>query len=406
MTHPTILQIVPRLETGGAELSAIEISEAVVRAGGRALIATEGGRLEAQARAHGVEIVHMPVATKNPLRMMFNTGRLVALARDQNIALLHARSRAPAWSALWAARTLGRALVTTYHGAYSEASAVKRFYNGVMARGDIVIANSRFTAALIQRRYATPADRLRVIYRGVDGAFRRDAVAQSRIDAVRRDWQVAAGDRVVLQAARLSDWKGQRVVVAAAGELLQRGALGAAVIVLAGDAQGRSAYREQLLGDIARGGLDGRIRLVGHVSDMAAAFAAAELSIVASTEPEAFGRAAAESQALGCPVIATRLGAPPETVLAAPDVDADQTTGWLIEAGNVQELADCLQQALTMSQAQRSAMGRRGIAHVERHFTLEDMKRQTLDVYDELLGCRLRSRFSEAGGAAKRPGFS
>ena len=191
-SRPTILQIVPRLDTGGAERSVVEIAVAVVRAGGRALVLTEPGRLAPEVVAAGGEIIEFPAATKNPLRMLANAHAIERLVRQRGVDLVHARSRAPAWSALMAARRARVPFVTTYHGAYGETNALKRFYNSVMARGDAVIANSRFTADLIAQRYGTPRQRLEAIHRGVDCAkFDPARIASERISALRARW----GDR-------------------------------------------------------------------------------------------------------------------------------------------------------------------------------------------------------------------
>ncbi|MEM7778652.1 MAG: glycosyltransferase, partial [Pseudomonadota bacterium] len=165
---PTILQIVPELDTGGAELSAIEVADAIVRAGGRALVASAGGRMVQQLLDVGGVAIDLPLASKNPVSLALNANRLVALVKRDGVDLIHARSRAPAWSGLRAARRAGLPFVTTYHGAYGEKTAAKRMYNSVMARGNIVIANSQYTADLIQQRYSTDAHKIRVINRGVD----------------------------------------------------------------------------------------------------------------------------------------------------------------------------------------------------------------------------------------------
>ena len=185
------MQIVPELDTGGAELSAVEIGEAVSRAGWRSVIVTEGGRLEVAAEAQGSIVVKFPAATKNPLKMWGNVGRLAALAKRENVCLIHARSRAPAWSAMFAARRLKVPFVTTYHGAYNESGPAKRLYNSVMSRGDRVIANSQFTADLIRQRYGTHSDKITVIHRGVDRSFDRKLVSAERILSVRQRWGVS-----------------------------------------------------------------------------------------------------------------------------------------------------------------------------------------------------------------------
>ena len=279
---------------------------------------------------------------------------MCASCATQGVDLIHARSRAPAWSALLAARRARVPFVTTYHGAYGETNAAKRFYNGVMARGDVVIANSVYTADLIARRYGTSRQRIAVIHRGVDTrAFDPARIAPERLAALRARWGVDDTARVILQAARLTGWKGQSVLIDAAARLKAAGKLEGAVVVLAGDAQGRDAYVQALHAQVAQAGLEPHVRFVGHVEDIAAAYLAAHVTVVASTQPEAFGRAAIEAAAMGSPVIATAIGAPPETVLAEPAVAEDATTGWLVPPGDAGALAERLAGALALTGAGR-----------------------------------------------------
>ncbi len=397
MKRPTILQIVPELDTGGAELSAVEIAGAIVRAGGRAIVLTQGGRLADRVTEAGGELVDFPAATKNPARIWLNGNAIANIVTREGVDLIHARSRAPAWSARFAARATRKPFVTTYHGAYGEKNAMKRVYNRVMADGDIVIANSKYTRDLMRSRYDTPEGRIRVIYRGVDGDdFDAAAIPAERTEALRRTWGVGADARVILQAARLTEWKGQSVLIAATKLLHQLGRLGDAVVVLAGDAQGRDGYETQIRQEIAGAGLGGRVLLVGHVADMPAAYSAAHLAIVASTQPEAFGRVGTESQIMGCPVIATAIGAPPETVLATPAVPEDQRTGWLVPPGDAVALSEAISDALALTPEERTSLGQRARAHVLGSFTLDAMKRQTLAVYDELLGTHMAQTFDAA----------
>ena len=397
-SRPTILQIVPRLDTGGAERSVVEIAAAVVRAGGRALVLAEPGRLAPEVIVAGGEVIEFPAATKNPLRMLANARAIERLIGREGVDLVHARSRAPAWSALIAARRARVPFVTTYHGAYGERNAVKRFYNGVMARGDVVIANSRYTADLIAQRYGTPRKRLEAIHRGVDcRQFDPQRIAPERVASLRTRWGVDPAARVILHAARLTAWKGQGVLIDAAARLKGTGQLGDAVVVAAGDAQGRHAYLQSLHTQVAQAGLQQQVRLVGHVEDMAAAYLAAHVTVVASTEPEAFGRAAIEAAAMGSPVIATAIGAPPETVLAEPRAGEDAITGWLVPPGDAAALAERLAVALALEPVARSALAGRARAHVLAQFTVEAMQRRTLAVYDRLLGTFLERRFAESG---------
>ena len=402
--RPTILQIVPRLDTGGAELSTVEIAEAIVRAGGRALVASAGGRLESGIARAGGEIVRLPVDAKNPVTMLANARALRRLVKSKGIDLLHARSRAPAWSAFLAARSATLPFVTTYHGAYSEQGPLKRLYNSVMARSDMVIANSAFTAHLIRARYGTSGDRIRVIHRGIDpDVFDPAGVSEERMAQLQGQWNIASGARVILHPARLTIWKGQEVLIEAAAILRRRGRFGNAVVILAGDAQGRDDYVHTLRTAIARHGLGDSVRLVGHVVDMPAALRLAHVAVAASVEPEAFGRVTIEAQAMGTPVIATRLGAPPETMLAGPSAPAEQITGWLVPPGDAAMLAQALGHALSIPADERSAIGRRARLHVLANFTLDAMRGQTLAVYDSLLGTTMAQRFADAKPARAQP---
>jgi len=388
--RPTILQIIPELETGGAELSTIEIAEAIVAAGGRALVLSEGGRLAAKIAAAGAEFVPFAAATKNPLHVLWNARVIARMIADEGVALVHARSRAPAWSAYLAASRTKTPFVTTYHGAYSEKSAPKRLYNSVMAKGDVVIANSRYTADLVHARYGTPREKIRVIYRGVDGRrFDPAAIGEDRLVPMRREWGLKPGDRVILNAARLTAWKGQSVLIEAIRRLDVAGKLDRVVVILAGDDQGRSGYRGRLKGEITAAGLNSRVHLVGHVADIPAAFQLSELAVVASSEPEAFGRAAIEAQVMGCPVIATDIGAPPETVIAVQGNGSDSGTGWLVPPSDPAALAGAIETALALKQGERTAMGARARRHVLDKYSLDEMRRGTLAVYDALLGSRL-----------------
>jgi glycosyltransferase involved in cell wall biosynthesis len=381
-----ILQIIPELEAGGAERTTVDVAAALAAAGAKALVATEGGRLVGELQAKGGVWLPFPAAAKNPIAMARNVGRLMRLCRRENVQIIHARSRAPAWVALGAARRLKIPFVTTYHGSYSGRTGVKVLYNSVMARGDVVIANSHYTADLIRSLHAEQAgERVRVIHRGTDLAtFNPVAVGPGRVEALRRAWGVAPHERVVLLAARLTAWKGQRVLIEAAALMRDRG-IGDLAIVLAGDPQGRVGYERELDALVAARGLQGIVRRVGHCADMPAAFRAASVVAVPSTEPEAFGRSAVEAQALGTPVVVSDLGAVPETVLSPPDVPAAQRTGWRVRAGDAAALADALAEALALGASARDALMRRGRAHVETHFSLERMAGDTLAVYTELL---------------------
>ncbi len=391
----TILQVVPRLDAGGSELATIEIAQALSRAGADALVATEGGRMAEEIGKSGGEMVTLPVASKSPFTILANVGRLTRLIRDRKVDLVHARSRAPAWSALLAAQRTGKPFVTTYHGAYGEVGPFKAAYNSVMARGDRVIANSRYTASVIEERDASAHDRIRVIYRGVDqSVFDPHAVEAQSVETLRAAWGVPPGVKVVLHAARLTGIKGQRDLIAAAALANAEGALNDAMVILAGN-DVRDAYREELVGLIARHGLGGKVKLVGHCREMPAAYLASQVAVTTSTVPETFGRTSAEAQAMGCPVIVPDLGALPETIIS-PEQSQAGFTGWLVPPRDVASLASRIGRALVLAPAQRAAIGDRARTHVAANFTLAQMQEATLAVYDELLGSDLAERFKRA----------
>jgi glycosyltransferase involved in cell wall biosynthesis len=396
MAEPTILQVVPRLDTGGSEQATIEIAEALIQAGAKALVATAGGRMASAVTQAGGEVITLPVASKNPFTILANTKRLERLITERNVALVHARSRAPAWSAYLAARRTGRPFVTTYHGAYgSTLGPIKAAYNGVMGRGDRVIANSLYTANLIAERHPFKREHIRPIYRGIDeAAFDPLAVPRGPVAKLRDRWGVSPDTKVVLQAARLTGLKGHRQTIEAAAALAREGALDDAVIIFAGDAPGKAAYRQELIALITRHGLADKVRLVGHCQDMPAAFLAAHVAIVPSLVPETFGRTSVEAQAMGCPVILSEIGALPETLVTSSQDEA-RFTGWLVPPGDTAALAGAIRAALALSPEERAAIGARASARASAEFALSQMQMKTLAVYDELLGTHLAEAFAD-----------
>lgn len=378
--NPVILQVIPALDAGGAERTTVEITAALSQAGFAPLIASEGGRMEGELKAAGGELIRMKLDSKSPLRIAANALALRDLIGSRGVKLVHARSRAPAWSALFAARAARVPLVTTYHGIYNSGNPFKRYYNSVMAKGDMVIANSQWTADHVRAEHGLDAARIAVIPRGVDlSRFDPGGVAPDRIAAMRASWHARDDDIVILLPGRLTRWKGQLVLIAAFAQLKRQGKLGRMRAVLAGDAQGREDYLAELRAAVASAGLADAVAIPGHVTDVASAYLAADIVVSASTDPEAFGRVAAEAGAMGRPVIATDHGGARETVLP-------NETGLLVAPGDVAALAAALATMTHMDGAQRAAMGSRGRAHVAAHFALDRMCADTLAVYRRLIG--------------------
>lgn len=383
--HHVILQVIPDLVTGGAERTTVDVAAAIVKAGGTALVVSQGGQMVWELGNVGATHIELPVKSKNPLTIWRNAQTLQKIIEEHGVDLIHARSRAPAWSALIAARASKIPFVTTYHGIYKQTNWFKGLYNSVMARADVVIANSAYTARLIASRHPFAKKQITVIHRGSDlAALAPEAVDAARKDALAKKWGVEPGRPVILQLARVTNWKGQRIVIDAMAELKSRGVTDP-VAILAGDAQGRTAYLVELKDQIAKYGLQEQVRLVGHCSDVPAAMALADISVVASIEPEAFGRAAVEAQAAAVPVIVSNLGAVPETVLAPPEVPEEERTGWRVSPGNAGELADAIQSVLNLGLREQKLLTDRASAHVHEKFTVETMCAKTLDVYAALL---------------------
>lgn len=373
----TVLQVLPALGAGGGvERGTIEVAGAIVEAGGRALVASAGGAQVHELARVGAEHITFPLDSKNPLVMRANIGRLVRLIQARRIDVVHARSRAPAWSAWLAARRAGVHFVTTFHGTYSAGNWLKRRYNMVMTKGERVIAISGFIAGHVRQLYGVPVGRIRVIHRGVDlERFDPRRVTAERVAALATEWRLTDGLPVVMLPGRLTRWKGQTVFIKALAKLGRRDVRA----LLVGSDQGRTGYRTELEALIAEHNLNTVARIVDHCSDMAAAYMLTDVVVSASTDPEAFGRVVTEAQAMGRPVIATDHGGARETV-------RNGETGWLVPPGDAARLAQALELALAMTPEERAAVAAAARAHVAATFDLQLMCARTLEVYDRLLG--------------------
>ncbi|MDB5427701.1 MAG: glycosyl transferase, group 1 family protein [Phenylobacterium sp.] len=380
----TLLQVVPELETGGAEQTTIDVARAVIAAGGKALVATRGGRMAARLEADGGRLAQMPVQSKNPLVMLGNAARLVDLIRNENVSLVHARSRAPAFSALWAAQTTKTPFVATYHGVYKASSGLKRWYNAVMTRGDLVIANSDYTREHVLGEHPVDPGKVVTIPRGIDlDRFNPSWVTPERVEALREAWGIAPADRRtrLLLAGRLTRLKGHLTIIEAAARMKAQGR-DDFLIIFAGDDQGRTGYGEELEKAIAEASLVEQIRIVGHCDDMPAAYLLADVAILPTTVPESFGRAAVEPQAMGRPVIASNHGGTTETV-------ADGTSGWLVPPGDPDAWAAAMVRAIDLGPGKRAEMGQAGMNRTRQLYRVDAMCAATLAAYERVLEARL-----------------
>jgi glycosyltransferase involved in cell wall biosynthesis len=372
---PVVLQVLPALGGGGVERGTIEMVSAIVRASGVALVASSGGMHAISVERAGGRNIILPLASKNPYRIYANAAKLAEVIRAEGVDIVHARSRAPAWSAWLAVQRTGVRFVTTYHGAYNENVCFKRRYNSVMAKGEIVIAISHFIAGLIQARHNVDPARIRVIHRGVDPAiFDPALVTPGRLVKVSRAWRLEDGQPIIMLPGRISRWKGQGVLIEALSLMRNR----EACVVLVGDDQGRHRLVRALSEQARRLGVANRLRFVGHCDDMPAALRLADVVVNASTDPEAFGRVVIEAQAMEALVIASDHGGAVETV-------AHGETGWRVKPGDPRELAEALDYALSLPFVERESIGAAARASVMENYTTAAMQEKTLAVYRELL---------------------
>jgi glycosyltransferase involved in cell wall biosynthesis len=375
---PVILQVLPSLITGGVERGTVEMAQALAEAEATSLVASAGGPLVRQIERSGGVHITLPLTTKSPIGIWQNAKALETVIRDRRVSLVHARSRAPAWSAWLACQRTGVPFVTTYHGTYSDGPIFKRRYNSVMAKGRIVIAASHFIADLVSSEHRLDPARIRVIPRGVDPAvFDPAAISRDRIARLAAAWRLPDGTRTVVLPGRLTAWKGHTVLLDAIARL-QRPDI---MCVFVGSDQGRHRYTASLERHASRLGITDRLRLVGQCDDMPAALALSDVVVHASVKPEAFGRVVIEAQAMGRPVIASDLGGPVETVRHGE-------TGWRVRPNDPAALAEAIAVALDLDPAQRLALGQRARASAP---TVRAMQDATLDVYEHVLTTALQT---------------
>jgi glycosyltransferase involved in cell wall biosynthesis len=371
---PAVLQVVPSLVSGGVERGTVELAGALTAAGWTAYVASAGGPMERQLTRAGVQHIQLPLASKNPLVIRRNTKALIEIIRRCRIDIVHARSRAPAWSAWPAARATGRRFVTTFHNAYSADLPLKRWYNSVMARGERVIAISQYVGEHAASAYGIGADRLRVIPRGVDlTQFDPHRLPGERVARLAEQLRVPDDAAVVMLPGRLTRWKGGLEFIEAIARLGRRD-----LCCIFVGAEQRRGFRRELEAAIKRYGLVGMFRIIEDCRDMPAAYQLADVVVSASTDPEGFGRVIVEAQAMGRPVVATDHGGARETV--QPGV-----SGWLVTPHDPAALSAAIAEALALDPAARASFARRARAQVAAGYTRETMCARTIEVYEELL---------------------
>lgn len=383
---PVILQILPELKSGGVERGTVEISKALVKNGYESIVASAGGNLVQQIVTNKATHIKLPLDTKNPLKIFLNIRRLVKVIKEHNVDIVHARSRAPAWSAYFAARKTGVHFITTFHGVYSTRGPFKKYYNSIMTRGEVVIAASDFIKQHIIDNYPIDKKKIKLISRGVDlSQFDIDKIPERRIIQMAEKLRIEHDRPVILLPGRLTSWKGHEYLLNTLEKIPNERFL----CLFAGNDNKHKKYRKRLENKIKSLNLSGSVRIISNVMDMPALYCLSDVVVSASTRPESFGRVAVEAQAMGRLVVATNHGGSCETIVS-------DKTGWLVEPGNVDDMAKTIEKALKMTQRARKLMTNRAKKHIIKNFSLDAMTSETLEVYKKLL--KKKKRVTENDG--------
>jgi len=373
----SILQVIPSLEKlgGGAERGALDVGEALHQSGFNSMISSAGGDLLPELQRKKMIHIEIPFTQKNPITMYFNTHRLIHLIRKNDIKILHARSRFPAWSAFFAARKCKIHFLTTFHGTYSgSGNFFKKKYNSVMTKGRYIIGISKFISNHIRKNYDLSNQKVVTISRGIDlNKFNRNKISHDRLSELTQKWLLEFDRPTVLLPGRLTRWKGH-ITFLKALRLMNRNV--EAIIV--GSEQGRTRYLNKLLSLVKAYNLTERVKFFQHCDDMPAAYSLVDLVVSASTDPEAFGRTIVEAQAVGTPVIATNHGAAMENVL-------NGKTGILTPPGDEKALANAMDSMLNMSADEKKIMSTQGINFVKENFSKTKMCEKTIWIYNRML---------------------
>jgi glycosyltransferase involved in cell wall biosynthesis len=380
----TVLIAVPTVEAGAADEGAVELARMLAAGGRRAVVVSSGGRLEADLAAAGADTLRLNLASRSPLAMLRNAFALKRIIVQRRCAIVHALARAPAWSALMAARMAGVPFMTTWYNGFREQNTFKRFYNGVMARGERVIAVNARIADAIAASYGGASGRIVVVPSCIDvAAFDPALVTPQRIARVRSMWDIGPDSRAIVVTGRILRRKGHHVVVRAAGRLKDMG-LRDFTFVFVGEDHGRSSYAGELWDLVLATKTSDMIRLVGPPDDLPAAYGAATAVVSPVIQLEGSQRSLLEAMAMARPVIASDLAAGPDTVLAPPAVAEDRMTGFTFRSGDDQELAAALIRLLSAPESVRQSIGRRARQHALARFAAEDAATQMLALYAEL----------------------
>ena len=377
-----VLQVIPKLGYGGAETGCYDIAHYLSENNCESFIVTSGGELLKFVDKKKVKIIRLPVNSKNPLLILINSIALIVIILFNNISIVHARSRAPAWSSWLATKITGRKFVTTFHGTYNFNNSFKKFYNSVMVRSNLIIAGSNFIFSHIKENYSkylNDKKKLLVIFRGINvDYFDPTTKVYSDEKKLLTKWEIEKDKKILLLPGRLTSWKGQEVFIEAINLVnIELGYEAFYAVVLGGD-QGRDLYKKKLIRLAEQHRMTKQIRFIDHCSDMPLAYKISDIVVSASVEPEAFGRVAVEAQSMEKPIIASNTGGSNETIV-------DEKTGFLFESGNAKSLSRKILKVLTMDEPSLKSIGIEGRKNIIQKFNVEKMCFSTYSEYKRIL---------------------
>jgi glycosyltransferase involved in cell wall biosynthesis len=382
--NPTVLQIIPALESGGVERGVIDVARALKKANFNALVASRGGILVYQLKEAGIKHFELPVHSKNLFKIFSNIKKIVKVIQENHVDIVHVRSRAPMISAYFACKKTGAKLVSTVHGTYSlnlfkwKVFPLKKAYNALMLRADAIIAVSEFIKNYLIENYQEAKNdflnRVTVIQRGADiGYFDAAKVSKNRVIDLSKKWNLPEDKKIILMPARFTSWKGHEFLIESLTKVT-----GDFFCLMVGSDHGHKKFRKKIESKIVKENLAGKVKIVGLCKDMPVAYAVSHLVVCPSVKPEAFGRISIEAQASGKVIIATKIGGALETII-------DTKTGFLVEVGNTEKFAQLIDQALSMSKDDADKMGLAARKNVEENFSNDKMCSETIKVYKSLL---------------------
>ena len=376
-----ILQIIPNMEIGGAERTVLEITSFLKDKEFSSLVLTSGGKLIGELEKENIEVIKLKIDKKNPYSIIKNFFLFIKIFREKKIDLVHVRSRAPAWSAIFAAKKIGIPVLTTWHGHVSNSSFIKKIYNSIMLKGDAVIANSAYTAERISKIYNIDLNKIDIISRGVNvESFEGSKFSNTEISNMKKIWSVDDNKIIILFPARLTRWKGHLVTIEAINLLKKEKFFDHVIFLFAGEKAGAENYIKKLNSIITKFKLQENIKLVERIENMPLAYHASDIVLSPSIEPEPFGRIPIEAQAAGKTIIASDHGAVKDTIK-----NGNNFTGFKVKPNDPQALSIAIKQSITMDKKDLTKMHERAISNVKNNFSLENMCKKTLEVYKRLL---------------------